>query len=94
MPEGETGLEAAKRAVAALHALRADNPGELVLVVAHSTLIRLVLCSLLDIPMDSYRRVFPAVHNVALSTVRLTDRGAALLAYNVPPPPTSPRRLR
>ena len=63
-------------------------------VGAHSTLIRLVLCSLLDIPMDSYRRVFPAVHNVALSTVRLTDRGAALLAYNVPPPPTSPRRLR
>ena len=36
--------------------------------------------------MDAYRRVFPAVHNVALTTVRLYDRGAALLAYNVAPP--------
>jgi len=86
LPEAESGIEAAERAVTALRTVRAEREGELVLVVTHSTLIRLVLCRLLGIPMDAYRRVFPAVHNVALTTVRLDDRGAALLAYNVAPP--------
>jgi len=83
LPEAESRIEAGERAVTALRTVRAEREGELVLVVAHSTLIRLVLCRLLGIPIDDYRRVFPAVHNIALTTVRLDDRGAALLAYNV-----------
>lgn len=86
LPGAETGVQAARRGVATLHALRHDQAGAVVLVVAHSTLIRLVLCQLLGIPMDNYRRVFPTVRNVALTTVRLSHNGAALLAYNVPSP--------
>ena len=36
-----------------------EHPDGRVLVVAHQTLLRLLLCALLDIPLDRYRTVFP-----------------------------------
>ncbi|GAA2073890.1 histidine phosphatase family protein [Actinomadura alba] len=85
-PEGEDPRAAAARAVAALERITARHPGGRVLVVAHNTLLRLVLCSVLQIPLSSYRAAFPQVRNCALTELRHDGGSAALLAYNVPLP--------
>lgn len=57
-PGAEDPREAAARGAGALCRIAAAHPDERVLVVAHNTLLRLVLCTLLSIPLGEYRRVF------------------------------------
>jgi probable phosphoglycerate mutase len=84
-PGAEDPLAAAARGVDALRRIAAAHPGERVLVVAHNTLLRLVLCTLLSIPAREYRRVFPRLRNAAISELRMNSDGfAALLSLNVP----------
>jgi probable phosphoglycerate mutase len=58
-----------------------------VLVVAHNTLLRLALCTLLDLPLNRYRQIFPRLDNAAITELRLpaepTDP-ASLMSLNVP----------
>ena len=87
LPGGEPGVAAATRMLAALWDAAADGP---VLVVAHTTVIRLALCRLLGLPLDAYRERFPTLGNATLTTVRIPDDGdpvgrGALLGFNVPP---------
>jgi broad specificity phosphatase PhoE len=84
MPGGEDPCQAATRFVLALRDIGAMCPNGRVLVVAHNTIIRLALCSLLGIPLAKYRTVFPTVRNVALTEIRLDNESAALLQYNTP----------
>ncbi|MFI5678073.1 histidine phosphatase family protein [Streptomyces cellulosae] len=84
-PGAEDPLAAAARGADALRRIAAAHPGERVLVVAHNSLLRLVLCSLLSIPAREYRRVFPRLRNAAISELRMNSDGfAALLSLNVP----------
>ncbi|MDH6570330.1 putative phosphoglycerate mutase [Streptomyces sp. SAI-117] len=84
-PGAENPLDAAARGTAALRRIAAAHPGERVLVVAHNTLLRLVLCTVLGIPLAEYRRVFPRLRNAAITELRLGEDGsAALLSLNVP----------
>ncbi|MEV5106169.1 histidine phosphatase family protein [Streptomyces massasporeus] len=84
-PGAEDPLSAATRGVRALRDIAAAHPGERVLVVAHNTLLRLVLCTLLSIPVGEYRRVLPRLRNAAISELRMNpDGSAALLSLNVP----------
>ncbi|PWI18400.1 histidine phosphatase family protein [Streptomyces sp. Act143] len=84
-PGAEDPRAAVERATAALRRIARAHPGERVLVVAHNTLLRLVLCELLSIPLSEYRRVFPRLRNAAVSELRVTDGGpAALVSLNVP----------
>lgn len=85
-PGAEDPRSAASRGVGALHRIAARHPGERILVVAHNTLMRLVLCSLLEIPLSHYRAVFPQVRNCAPTELRLDRTSTALLAYNLPLP--------
>lgn len=85
LPDGEDPRAALERALACLEAIRRAQPAGRVLVVAHTTLIRLTLCHLLGIPPEEYRRVFPVVSNVALTELEMRQgTRAALLRYNVP----------
>jgi probable phosphoglycerate mutase len=84
LPSGEPGTAAIDRARPALDALVAEHPDGRVLVVMHSTLLRLVLCDLLGIDPDRYRTVMPSVANGALTTVRTDGTSYALLGFNVP----------
>ncbi|RVX44187.1 putative phosphoglycerate mutase [Nonomuraea polychroma] len=86
LPGGEDPHAAAARFVAALHDIAAADPGGRVLVVAHTTAIRLALCRLIGVPLGEYRRLFPRLDNCALTELRLRDEGgrAALLQYNSP----------
>ena len=87
LPGGERGYDAIARAAAAFREICAQQPDGRVLVVAHSTLLRLVLCALLGIDPESYRQVFPNLRNATVTTLDLADDGtAALDSYNVPIP--------
>ncbi len=102
LPNGEDPRHAITRARAALvdTVLSAPVTGSSVLVVAHSTLIRLLLCDTLDINPARYRRVFPQLNNVALTELGFTrsdkpTQGSdpaslevSLLAFNCPLPET------
>ncbi|QCR18358.1 histidine phosphatase family protein [Agrococcus sp. SGAir0287] len=88
LPGGEAGADAAARAWAALGDV-VDAVGDgTALVVAHTTLIRLVLCRALGIPLDEYRRVLPRLDNATRTTLDARRDGdglrVALLAYNAP----------
>lgn len=91
LPGGEPGWAAAERFLAALMDVLAPvPPDEAVLVIAHTTVLRLALSTVLGLPLDDYRRRFPSLGNATITTVRLPDtdqvgelRGAgALLTYN------------
>ncbi len=84
-PGAENPAAAAARGADALRRIAARHPGGRVLVVAHNTLLRLVLCTLLSIPPREYRRVLPRLRNAGISEVRMNpDGSAALLSLNVP----------
>ncbi|MFJ8649405.1 histidine phosphatase family protein [Streptomyces sp. NPDC093546] len=85
LPGGEDPAAAADRAIDCLEEAARELPDGRVLVVAHSTLVRLVLCKLLGIPLSRYRQVFPALENGALTELRLPPGGqASLLRLNAP----------
>jgi probable phosphoglycerate mutase len=81
-PGGEPPGEAAERGLAALHELAAAHAGQRVLAIAHSTLIRLVVCRVLGVPLSEYRRRLPALDPAATVTFRFPEP-VGLLSYNV-----------
>ncbi|WP_433375495.1 histidine phosphatase family protein [Actinoplanes sp. CA-142083] len=82
-PGGEHPREAVERALAALGALTEAYAGGKILIVAHSTLIRLVVCAVLGIPLGEYRRKLPGLSPASRTDLRFENGSAALLAYNV-----------
>ncbi|AQZ69202.1 Alpha-ribazole-5'-phosphate phosphatase [[Actinomadura] parvosata subsp. kistnae] len=84
LPGGEDPYQAAARFVAALQDIAAAHPEGRVLVVAHTTAIRLALCRLIGVPLGEYRRLFPRLDNCALTELRLRAGQVAMLQYNSP----------
>jgi probable phosphoglycerate mutase len=84
LPGGEDPHKAADRFIEALHEISGQHPGRRVLVVAHTTAIRLALCRLVGVPIGEYRRLFPRLDNCALTELRLTADRVAMLQYNSP----------
>lgn len=93
LPGGEDPQHAAARFTQALAAIAAAQDGH-VLVVAHTTAIRLALCDLLGIPLGRYRRALPSLGNCSLTTLRMHEGETGLLQYNTPlcQAPPGPRR--
>ena len=87
LPGGEDPIFAVQRSITALNRIRGHSePDARVLLVAHSTLIRLVLCELLGIPLPHYRLRFPRLDNGTITELMLADEGASLLSFNSPFP--------
>lgn len=85
-PGAEDPHRAAERGAAALRRIAARHCGGRVLVVAHNTLLRLVLCSLLGVPLARYRTVFPQLRNCAPTELAMNGTDAGLIALNTPLP--------
>ena len=83
-PGAEQPSVAAERCAGALRRIAARHADNTVLVVGHSTVLRLGLCLLLGLPVGRYRQVFPRLDNIAITEIALVDRDAALLTLNVP----------
>lgn len=84
LPGGEDPFAAAARFVACLGEIAERHQEQRVLVVAHTTAIRLALCQLIGVPLSEYRRLFPAIGNCALNEVRLRGNQTSLLQFNAP----------
>jgi probable phosphoglycerate mutase len=84
-PDGEDPAAAADRVRAAFDEIGQRHQGQKVLVVAHNTLIRLLVCRVLGLPLSDYRRLLPALGPAALVRFRWQDGTVGLEAYNVPP---------
>jgi probable phosphoglycerate mutase len=83
-PGAEDPRAAAERGAAALRRIAAAHEGERVLVVAHNTLLRLILCRFLSIPLADYRRVLPQLRNAAVTELRMDAESVGLISLNVP----------
>jgi broad specificity phosphatase PhoE len=84
LPGGEDPVKAAQRFVDCLHDITVAHPDGRVLVVAHTTAIRLALCQLIGVPLSEYRRLFPFVRNCGLTELRITGDQVAVLEFNTP----------
>ena len=84
-PGAEPPERAAGRSAGALRRLAVEHGGDVVLVVAHNTLLRLAMCTLLDLPLGRYRQLFPRLDNGAVSELRVPvdpSLAASLLSLN------------
>lgn len=84
LPGGEDPVEAAERFTECLATIAQRHRDDRVLVVAHTTAIRLALCQLIGIPLREYRRLFPFVRNCGLTEIRLQDGSVSVLEFNTP----------
>lgn len=90
LPGGEDPNEAVLRAVAVTTDITGAHPDGRVLVVAHTTLIRLLLCHLMGVETREYRRVFPFVRNGAITEIGLRGGVTSLIQFNAPPETVAP----
>jgi broad specificity phosphatase PhoE len=84
LPGGEDPYAAVTRALACLGEIADEHPFGRVLVVAHTTLLRLTLCRLIGVDLGEYRRLFPLVRNAALTEIAFGGDHIALLQFNAP----------
>jgi broad specificity phosphatase PhoE len=84
LPGGEDLYHGAQRAIACFKEIETTNLGGRVLVITHSTLLRLALCQLIGVPLSAYRTVYPLIINGAITEVSLHRDNASLLQFNVP----------
>ena len=85
LPSGEDPTAAIDRGLKAIHRILGEvDDSARILVISHSTLLRLLLCHLLGIPTSRYRRLFPKIQNVSLTEIGFAPAGPALLQFNVP----------
>lgn len=85
LPGGEDPVAATARCTECITEIVEEVQLGRVLVVTHNTIIRLMLCHFLGIPLAEYRRRFPFVRNCALSEIRVScGKQAALMQYNAP----------
>ncbi|MEV0346696.1 histidine phosphatase family protein [Nonomuraea sp. NPDC050680] len=84
LPGGEDPKLAADRFTECLRDIAAAQPDSRVMVVAHTTVIRIALCRLMGVPLDEYRRLFPKLDNCAITEIRPRDGQVAILRYNSP----------
>ncbi len=84
LADAEQPNTALARARACLDSITGADPDGRVLLVWHPTIMRLVLCELLGIPIARYRRALPLIRPATLTELRLTDDRCALLRFNAP----------
>lgn len=82
LPAGEDPVLAAGRFIECLNDIVAEYPDGRVLVVAHSTAIRLALCHLLGVPLRVYRQLFPALGNCTRNEIRIRNDQVAVITIN------------
>lgn len=89
LPDGESPSAARDRGRAVIdelaqQRLASHQVGHRVLVVAHSTFLRIVMCDLLGVPLSRYRAVFPVIRNATGAVLRHRAGAWGLIAWNPP----------
>jgi len=84
-PGGETIAQVQSRGVEAVHRAIAANPGRRILFVSHGDIIRTVLCKLMGLELEHFRRI--RVDNATFSGVQLVGDFAEVKFLNLLPDP-------
>ena len=79
-PGGETLGEVQMRAIATLDGLRAQHPKEIIAVVSHADLIKLVISYYIGIHVDLFQRLI--INPASLTALAFERMGPRLLAFN------------
>lgn len=79
-PGGETLGEAQARAVATLNALCDQHPKEMIVVVSHADLIRLVVAHYIGVHIDLFQRL--VINTASVTALSFERMGPRLLAFN------------
>jgi ribonuclease H / adenosylcobalamin/alpha-ribazole phosphatase len=82
-PGGESLTDVQSRTVAAITRLRASFPGETIVLVTHSDVIRTLLTFFCGAPLDSLLRF--RIDPASLTTVEVADWGATVMGVNRAP---------
>lgn len=97
-PGGETLFEAQVRAVAAIDALRVQHPQQIVAVVSHADVIKLVISHYIGMHIDLFQRLI--IHPASLTAIAFERMGPRLIAFNdtgsldhLRPEPSKPAEL-
>ncbi len=77
---GETLGEVQSRGVATIDGLRAQHPKQIIAVVSHADLIRLVLAYYIGVHVDLFQRL--VINPCSITAVTFDHMGPRLLAYN------------
>jgi probable phosphoglycerate mutase len=80
-PGGETAVEIAARAMAAVAEIRAENPAGTVLAVAHKATIRILVCALMGIDVSLFRKRIAAEVGAA-TIIEFKSTGPLLQSLN------------
>ena len=94
-PAGESLLEAQHRAVQAVEMLAAQHPQQMIVLVSHADIIKLLLAHYLGVHIDLFQRI--ALDPASVSGLALSEKGMVqVLRVNdtgrwpIPPEPTKP----
>jgi probable phosphoglycerate mutase len=79
-PDGESLAEMQVRMVAALEAVIADHPGEMVLVVSHADPIKSAIAHYTGMHLDHFQRI--VVSPASVTVLQLSAHGAAMVKCN------------
>lgn len=79
-PGGETLEEMRERCMAALQEHLPRHPGQTVAIVAHGGPVRIMVCGLLELPLEAYPRI--RVDNTSVARIHFTARGAIVAGLN------------
>ncbi len=79
-PNGETLGEVQMRAITTIDTLRAQHPKEIIAIVSHADLIRLVVAYYIGIHVDLFQRL--VIHPAALTALAFDRMGPRLVAFN------------
>jgi probable phosphomutase (TIGR03848 family) len=83
-PQGETLREVQARAVGELERIQARHPKQLVCVVSHSDVIRLVVAHYLGVHIDLFQRI--AIGPASVSAIAVGEEGPMVLSVNANAP--------
>jgi broad specificity phosphatase PhoE len=84
-PGGETIDQVQSRGIEAVHRAIAANPGRRILFVSHGDIIRTVLCKLMGLELNHFRRI--RIDNATFSGVQLIGDFAEVKFLNLLPDP-------
>jgi probable phosphomutase (TIGR03848 family) len=83
-PQGETLREVQARAIAELERIQARHPRQMVCVVSHADVIKLLVAHYLGVHIDLFQRI--AIGPASVSAVAVSDQGPMVLSVNAHAP--------
>jgi probable phosphomutase (TIGR03848 family) len=81
IPGGESALAVQARAIGELSCLRGSHPGQVLILVSHAEVIRVIVCHYAGIPLDLSLRI--EIEPASLSVIAVSEQQARIHGINL-----------